>query len=110
MHEMRLHNSPFNLIKSGTKTIELRLNDEKRSLIKVGDKIEFTNRITEEKIVVEVIKLHKYDSFVELYKHFDKVSMGYDEDEEADPKDMEQYYSKDEQDKYGVLGIEIKLI
>ena len=110
MHEMRLHNSPFNLIKSGTKTIELRLNDEKRSLIKVGDKIEFTNRITEEKIVVEVINLHKYDSFVELYKHFDKVSMGYDEDEEADPKDMEQYYSKEEQDKYGVLGIEIKLI
>ena len=110
MHEMRLHNSPFNLIKSGTKTIELRLNDEKRSLIKIGDKIEFTNRITEEKIVVEVINLHNYDSFFELYKHFDKVSMGYDEDEEADPKDMEQYYSKEEQDKYGVLGIEIKLI
>ena len=110
MHEMRLHNSPFNLIKSGTKTIELRLNDEKRSLIKIGDKIEFTNRITEEKIVVEVINLHKYDSFVELYKHFDKVSMGYDVDEEANLKDMEQYYSKEEQDKYGVLGIEIKLI
>lgn len=110
MHEMRLHNSPFNLIKSGTKTIELRLNDEKRSLIKVGDKIEFTNRVTEEKIMVEVINLHKYNSFSELYKHFDKVSMGYREDEEADPKDMEQYYSKDEQDKYGVLGIEIKLI
>ena len=110
MHEMRLHNSPFNLIKSGTKTIELRLNDEKRSLIKVGDKIEFTNRITEEKIVVEVINLHKYDSFFELYKHFDKVSMGYDEDDEADPKDMEQYYYKEEQEKYGVLGIEIKLI
>lgn len=110
MHEMRLHNSPFNLIKSGTKTIELRLNDEKRSLINVGDKIEFTNRVTEEKIVVEVINLHKYNSFLELYKHFDKVSIGYREDEEADPKDMEQYYSKDEQDKYGVLGIEIKLI
>ena len=110
MNEMRLHNSPFNLIKSGTKTNELRLNDEKRSLIKIGDKIEFTNRITEEKIVVEVINLHKYDSFVELYKDFDKVSMGYDVDEEANPKDMEQYYSKEEQDKYGVLGIEIKLI
>lgn len=30
MHEMRLHNEPFVLIKNGTKTIELRLNDEKR--------------------------------------------------------------------------------
>lgn len=110
MHEMKLHNSPFNLIKSGTKTIELRLNDEKRSLIKIGDRIEFTNRITEEKIVVSVINIHKYDSFEELYKYFDKISMGYKEDEDADPKDMEQYYSKEEQEKYGVLGIEIKLL
>ena len=109
MHEMRLHNSPFNLIKSGTKTIELRLNDEKRSLIKVGDKIEFTNRITEEKIVVEVINLHKYDSFFELYKHFDKVSIGYAEDEEANPDDMSQYYSKEDILKYGVVGIEIEV-
>ena len=29
-HEMRLHDEPFNLIKNGTKTIELRLYDEKR--------------------------------------------------------------------------------
>lgn len=76
MHEMRLHDSPFTLIKNGSKTIELRLNDEKRSIIKIGDHIEFTNRVTEEKILVEVINLHKYNSFEELYKHFDKVSMG----------------------------------
>lgn len=37
MHEMRLNNGPFELIKGGTKTIEIRLNDEKRSLIKEGD-------------------------------------------------------------------------
>ena len=34
--------------------------------------------------------------------------MGYAEDEPADFKDMEAYYSKEEQDKYGVLGIEIR--
>ena len=27
-----------------------------------------------------------------------------------DSKDMELYYSKEEQDKYGVVGIEIKLL
>ena len=41
-------------------------------------------------------------------KHFDKVSLGYDENEIADPKDMEKYYSKEKQKKYGVLGIKIK--
>jgi ASC-1-like (ASCH) protein len=110
MHEMKLNNGPFESIKNGTKTIELRLNDEKRQLLKVNDKIEFTNRETGEKLLVEVINLHHYDSFTELYKHFDKVSMGYKENEEANPEDMEEYYSKEEQDKYGVLGIEIKKI
>jgi ASC-1-like (ASCH) protein len=28
-HEMRLNDEPFTYIKNGTKTIELRLNDEK---------------------------------------------------------------------------------
>jgi ASC-1-like (ASCH) protein len=43
-HEMRLHDGPFKLIKAGSKTIELRLYDEKRQEIKVGDEIEFTSR------------------------------------------------------------------
>ena len=109
MHEMRLHNSPFKLIKSGTKTIELRLNDEKRQLIKVGDSIKFINRVTEEEMVTLVKGLHYYDSFDELYKYFDKVSSGYAEDEDANPDDMSQYYSKDDILKYGVVGIEIEV-
>ena len=44
-HELRLHDEPFNLIKNGTKTIELRLYDEKRREIHEGDNIEFTNNI-----------------------------------------------------------------
>ena len=109
-HEMKLHNQPFEKIKSGTKTIELRLNDEKRQLLKIKDIIEFTNRTTNEKLLVEIEDLYKYPSFEELYKHFDKISMGYNEDEEANSKDMEEYYSKEEQDKYGVLGIQIRKI
>ena len=109
-HEMKLNNGPYMNIKNGTKTIELRLNDEKRQLLKVKDFIEFTNRDTLEKMIVEIENLYQYPSFDELYKHFDKVSMGYKEDEMADPKDMEEYYSKEEQEKYGVLGIEIRKI
>lgn len=107
-YNMNLNNRPFKSIKEGTKTIELRLNDEKRSLLKVGDKIEFTNITNGEKLSVDIISLHKYPSFEELYKHFDKVEMGYNKDEPAEPKDMEAYYSKEEQNKYGVLGIKIR--
>ena len=95
---------------NGTKTIELRLNDEKRQLLKIKDMIEFTNRETLEPMLVEIQNLYHYSSFEELYKHFDKVSMGYREEDVADPKDMEEYYSKEEQKKYGVLGIEIKKV
>ena len=109
-HEMKLNNGPFKNIKDGTKTIELRLNDKKRQLLKIKDLIEFTNRETLEQMLVEIINLYHYPSFEELYKHFDKVAMGYKEDEEANPKDMEEYYSKEEQEKYGVLGIEIKKV
>lgn len=109
-HEMKLNNGPYVNIKNGTKTIELRLNDDKRQLLKIKDLIEFTNKETLEQMLVEIQNLYHYPSFDELYKHFDKVSMGYKENDVANPKDMEKYYSKEEQEKYGVLGIEIKKI
>ena len=108
-HEMKLQRKPFNSIKSGDKTIEMRLYDEKRRLINVGDIIEFTNRETDEKLNVSVVKLHIFNNFKELYKNFDKVCLGYEKDDEVSPNDMNIYYSEDEQNKYGVVGIEIKL-
>ena len=42
IHKMHLQPQFFNFIKSGIKTIELRLYDEKRQQIHLGDTIEFT--------------------------------------------------------------------
>ncbi len=109
-YDMKLNNSPYEKIKKCTKTIELRLNDEKRKKLKVNDIIEFTNRETLEKMEVIVENIYYYPTFDELYKHFDKVSLGYEENDVANSKDMEQYYTKEQQEKYGVLGIEIKKV
>lgn len=57
--------------------------------------------------MVKVLKLHNYNSFDELFYHIDKIMLGYDENDMANPKNMEKYYSKEEQEKYGVVGIEI---
>ena len=110
IHKMKLKDKPFKSIKAGTKTIELRLYDEKRKLLNVGDVIEFTNIDTKEVIKVEILQLHRFNNFDDLYKHFNKVSMGYEENEVANPSDMEEYYSKEEQQEYGVVGIEIKVL
>lgn len=107
--EMNLHPEPFAAIKSGRKDIEMRLYDDRRKGIKVGDTIEFTNNQTLEKLSVTVINLYCFNNFGELYQSFDKIRLGYNEDEIANPRDMEKYYSKDNILRYGVLAIEIKL-
>ena len=110
VHFMQLHQEPFDAIKSGKKTIEMRLNDERRKELRVGDSIEFTNRFTLEKLEVSVENIYYFDTFEELYKHFDKISLGYKEDEIPNPKDMDIYYSKEQQEKYGVIAIKIKVV
>ncbi len=109
IHKMKLNATPFKMIKSGEKTIELRLYDEKRQQIKVGDKIVFTNNTTEETLNATVVKLHRFDNFDELYKTLPMLKCGYTTDniDTATPADMEQYYSVEEQKKYGVVGIEL---
>lgn len=107
IHKMNLWNESFNKVKNKTKTIEMRLCDEKRSIICVGDIIEFTNTKTNEICECEVINLYKYENFDELYKHHNKTTIGYSDNEIADSNDMLAYYTTENIRKYGVLGIEI---
>ena len=111
VHNMKLHAEPFEMIRSGQKTIELRLYDEKRQKIQEGDSIIFTNDATGQKLCAIVKKLHRFGSFEELYQNLPLLQCGYTSDDvdTARPSDMEQYYSAEEQEKYGVLGIEIAL-
>lgn len=109
---MHLQKEPFEKIKKRKKTIEMRLNDEKRSELKKDDIIVFIKKNTNniEYIKAKVIALHKYKNFEELYSHFDKEKLGYSKNQEANPSDMNKYYSKSDIEKYGVLGIEIKVL
>ncbi|MBP6910068.1 hypothetical protein KBC03_00485 [Patescibacteria group bacterium] len=43
VHEMKLHDNGFYRMKSGIKRVEVRLFDEKRRKIAIGDHIMFTN-------------------------------------------------------------------
>lgn len=112
IHEMKLHPTYFNYINNGTKRIELRLYDEKRQLIKIGDTIKFLKEPEKiETIYVKVIELLRYNNFKELFEDFpievlaDK-SMNKDELLNA----LEQFYTQEEQQKYGVVGIRFEKI
>lgn len=108
IYKMKLNNDPFNKIKDGIKKVELRLNDEKRRLLSVGDIIEFTNITTNELLYVRVTDLLYFNSFEELYKCVSKKDMGYKEDDDVKYTHMLKYYSETEEEKYGVVGIRIK--
>jgi ASC-1-like (ASCH) protein len=109
MHEMKLQDRYFNYILNGTKKIELRLNDEKRSLIKLNDVIKFKNEVTNETFEVKVVALLRYNSFNDLFDDFDIDVLA---DKEMTKKELldvlEQFYTKEKQEKYGVLGIKIQ--
>ena len=88
LHQMKLKRSPFEKIKDGSKTIELRLYDEKRQKVKIGDFIEFT-------------------CLDDATQKIPKEKFGYHPGDTPDPNHMDDYYTREDQEKYGVLGIEL---
>ena len=102
---MKLQNEPFKQIKKGIKKIEIRLNDEKRKIFEINDYIEFTNITTLEIMFVKITNLYHFKNFEDLFNYFDKSTLGCGSYEE-----MYKYYSREEEKKYGVLGIEIKVL
>ena len=109
-HDMNLNDSPFRYIKSGKKDIEMRLYDDRRKALKIGDYIHFINTSNQEQMDVEIINLYVFPSFKEIYDNFDHSRLGYDSSDEGVYTDMEQYYRPNLIDEFGAIAIEIKLV
>lgn len=109
---MKLQPEYYNFILNGTKRIEIRLYDEKRQSIKLGDTIKFLKEPElSESFNAKVTGLLRYNSFKDMFKDFD-ISILSDKSmtKEELIKVLEQFYTKEKQEQYGVLGIRIELI
>ena len=97
--------------KNGTKTIEIRCNDEKRQKIKVNDIIIFA--LVEDngqKISVRVKELYPFKTFYDLYSAFDFAEFGCDGyTMDRMLEETELIYPKGKEEKYGALGIRIEM-
>ena len=107
---MNLQPKYFDFIKDGTKRIELRLYDEKRRSIQLGDIIEFA-KSDDEKFKAKVVGLLRYNSFANLFEDFDisilaDSSMTKQELLEV----LGEFYSEEKQAEFGVIGIRIELV
>ena len=109
-HIMKLQAYSFDKIRDGEKIIEVRLYDEKRREIKLGDKIEFKREPEQiETVNTEVAGLLNYKSFEDLVEDFPASDFGYSDKTEL-LNAIYSFYKKEDAEKYSVLGVRIKLI
>ena len=98
-------------MKNGTKRIEIRLNDEKRKNLKIGDEIVFQKEPElKEEVLTQIEYLIVKRSFKELIENLD-ISEYSDksESEKAFLNDLYSFYTKEQEEKYGVVGIQLKV-
>ena len=107
---MNLQERYFDYIQTGTKRIELRLYDDKRRQIKLGDEIEFAKSDTA-KLKVQVIGLLLYNSFEELFEDLPIELLA---DKTMTKSELlgvlGEFYTDEQQQKYGVVGIRLKIL
>jgi ASC-1-like (ASCH) protein len=104
---MKLQPHPFDKIKKGSKTIEVRLFDEKRREIKLGDTIEFRREPEQTEIVqAKVIGLLNYKTFSDLANDFPNID---GDGKEALLERIYTFYTKEQEEKYSVLGIKVRI-
>jgi ASC-1-like (ASCH) protein len=109
-HKMKLSSEPFGKIVGKEKVIESRLYDEKRQQIAIGDKIEFSENENPEHVVHTRVKgLPRYASFKELFADHDPSLFG-ETSKEFLLDQIKQFYSEEDEQKYGVVGIRIEVI
>ena len=111
IHQMALHETYFESIKKGRKKVEVRLNDEKRRKVKVGDLIEFISVPNQdESLTVRVSELRTYNTFEEMYqdipfKDFDCDDWTMDEM----IKGTYDIYTPEQEKEWGTLAITIEI-
>ncbi|NCU42207.1 MAG: ASCH domain-containing protein [Candidatus Moranbacteria bacterium] len=107
-HIMGLQPEPFEKIKAGTKKIELRLFDEKRKNLAIGDTIEFQKQPEESEMLrARISALLRYESFSKLFDDFPSEVFG-GKDKESLLQGVRRFYSSEKEKEYGVLGIKIE--
>jgi len=108
---MHLSEEPFNWIKEGKKIVEVRLFDEKRRKIEIDDIIIFRKIGSNEEIKVRVKGLLRFKNFRDLFLFIPKNYLAHESlSLEEQIKRMRNYYSEEEEKKYGVIAIWFEVI
>lgn len=109
-HEMKLQPDPFHKIVDGSKRIELRLYDEKRKDIELGDTVTFLLEPDKvERVETKVTGLLRYPDFKTLIEDFPVEYFG-GKTKEGLVETVRQFYTIEQEKENGVLGIRIEKV
>lgn len=112
--EMKVHLHPevFDIVMDGKKNVEVRVNDEKRRQLKVGDTLLFLKRPDEDEQVRAVIKnLVYFSNFSEVVDSYEMERIYLKETtKEEYIQLMGQFYTDEEVSINGVVAIEFELL
>lgn len=111
-HRMKLDPVSFARTQDGIKTLEIRLYDEKRRQVKVGDTILFQKLLDlSDSLEVEVIETFVFPNFAELFENLPPQWIGYEEkDKEYLKTSMYKIYTPEDEKSCGAFGIRLKKI
>lgn len=101
----------FTYMKEGKKTIEGRLSKGLYAEVTSGDYIEVQNLTESDSVVVKVVAVRNYDSFMDMLTHEDIYSVLPNiSDVTGGVAVYEQFYTKEQQEAYGVVALKVKRI
>lgn len=106
-HEMGIYKRYFDLIVTGRKTIEVRVNDSSRQKIKKGSLIRF--RCQGEEVLTRVTRANRYPNFDEMFEHEAVASVNPLATREEQLANIRQIYPP-EREAIGVVAIGIELV
>ena len=111
-HELKLQPRYYEYILNGSKDIEIRLYDEKRQKINIGDIIIFKKEPElNESFKVKVVGLLRYENFDSLFNDFTIDRLADKSMKKSELlEELEKLYTKETQNEYGVLGIRIEKV
>ena len=109
--KLKLKKKYYNLIKSGEKIYEVRLLDDKRKLIKIGDIVKINKEpLMEEFLNATVVDLVHFKTFEEMANTIPAKEIGFEGRSFYEIlNEYRKFYSKEKEEMYGIVAIKVKL-
>ena len=103
---MHLESEIYDLVINNIKDIEIRINDDKRRKLKIGDIITIINRSNNDTIKVKITNLEYFSSFNNCINNYNLNRLYNDKITKEELLNLlYKFYTKDDEEKYGVVAI-----